>query len=293
MCSSRHAPHVLCAALTALASVLACEAEPGDASEISCDGESAGELFTRRIEPLLADDRPKSCNQCHLSGIDLGSFVREDPCETMACLVQDGLVDLKRPERSLILSWIERAAPESELITESVIAEEYQGFLEWIEHSARCGENECNGAVCGTGEDEAPFCEMGPIPDATHSAGPTPCDALGLERLFQDTVYASRGRCAPCHVDSFEDELEGDPPRWVITAGNCDQASLATLREIERRGYIDLDEPARSLLLLKPLDEAGGGIEHGGGAKFHSEDDVSYVDFSTFIERYVECFGNP
>lgn len=260
---------------------------------MSCqEQQPASELFARRIEPLLVEDRPSSCNQCHLSGIDLGSFVRSDPCEAMACLVERGLVDLERPERSLILSWIERAVPESDLITERVIAEEYQGFLEWIEQSARCGESECEGAVCGSSESSAPFCEIAPIPAESLRAEPALCDPLSIERSFRDTVYASRSRCAPCHVDSFDGEIPGDPARWVITSGNCDQASLATLREIERRGYIDVEDPARSALLLKPLDESAGGVEHGGGAKFHAEDEVSSVDFVNFLNRYAECFGS-
>lgn len=283
---------LVCAGLvcTVLVSTFACESEPE--GEASCEEQPAGELFTRRIAPLLVDDRPSSCNQCHLSGVDLGSFVRTDPCESMACLVERGLVYLERPERSLILSWIERAVPESDLITESVLAEEYQGFLQWISESARCGESECRGAVCGPSDAGAPFCEIAPIPAERSPAEPAPCDPLSIERSFRDTVYASRSRCAPCHVDSFDGEIPGDPVRWVITAGNCDQASLATLREIERRGYIDVEEPAQSALLLKPLDEAAGGVEHGGDAKFHSDDDVSYVDFVTFLNRYAECFGS-
>ena len=42
-----------------------------------CTEQTPGELFSQRIEPLLSQDRPSSCNQCHLSGIELGSFARE------------------------------------------------------------------------------------------------------------------------------------------------------------------------------------------------------------------------
>ena len=49
-----------------------------------CTVEGRAALFEKRIVPLFAEDRPKSCNQCHLSGIDLTMFIKETPCQTMA-----------------------------------------------------------------------------------------------------------------------------------------------------------------------------------------------------------------
>jgi hypothetical protein len=99
----------------------------------------AGDLYQRKIAPLLATDRPKTCNQCHLSGIDLSLFVRDDMCETRACLLDLGLVDLENPDQSAVLGWIARAHPESELITQEVIDREYEAFQEFVEQIARCG----------------------------------------------------------------------------------------------------------------------------------------------------------
>ena len=89
-----------------------------------------GTLYQRKIEPILRDDRPASCNQCHLPGIDLSLFVKDTPCQTMACMKQLGLVDFDEPEASSVLGWISRAMPESSLITEQVIDQEYQAMLE-------------------------------------------------------------------------------------------------------------------------------------------------------------------
>lgn len=258
----------------------------------ACEQLSGGELFEQRIEPLMAEDRPKTCNQCHLSGIDLGTFIRDTPCETMACLVDQGMVDLKDPETSKILSWIERADPESPLITQEVIDEEYEGFLSWIQFNAACGAEECADVTCEPPSSE-PFCNTQDEPtyeDAVDATSvDTECSDLAIEQLFRDTIYRSRGRCYTCHFDFAAGEILGDPTPWIRTDGSCNEASLATLREIERRGYIDVDEPEKSLLLLKPLAEEEGGLEHGGGEKFHSDEDSAYLNFSTFIERYASC----
>lgn len=258
----------------------------------SCEQTDPGKLFTRRIEPLLKDERPKSCNQCHLSGVDLRSFVRNDPCETMACLMDEGLVDLRSPEQSKILTWIERAEPDSDLITPDVIAEEYDGFLEWIEYSAACGSTVCPDASCGGAPDKTSCSndtELQEVDLEELEAEDTGCSDLELETLFQQTVYQNRGRCYPCHYDYASGQLAGDPPAWVITRGSCNRASLETLREIQRLGLIDLDDPTRSSLLLKPLEEEVGGIPHGGDAKFHSLQDPGYRAFKLFIERYAAC----
>ena len=66
-------------------------------------------------------------------------------------------------------------------------------------------------------------------------------------------------------------------------------ASLATLRTAEREGYLDPDEPLRSLLLTKPLDESLGGVEHGDGSKMHAVEEPAYIDFVYFLERWAEC----
>ncbi len=264
----------------------------GPYAGVDCDGLSAGDLFDRRIAPLMAEDRPKSCNQCHLSGVDYGSFIRGTPCETMSCLVDQGMVNLDTPKDSKILSWIERADPASSLITEQVIAEEYDAFLDWSQFSAACGQQVCGDATCDPPSD-APCCDTVAEPsyeDAQKALEQTEgCSDLEIEQLFRDSVYSSRGRCYACHFDYAAAEIAGNPPPWIRTGGNCNEASLATLREVEKRGFIDVEHPDESLLLLKPLAEDEGGLPHGGGDKFHAEDDSAYANISRFIEHYAAC----
>ncbi|HWO12989.1 MAG TPA: hypothetical protein VNN80_25995, partial [Polyangiaceae bacterium] len=75
----------------------ACKSEEPDEDSKACT-EAATAVYRQRIEPVLMSDKPASCNQCHLSGVDLSLFVRDTPCETMACLVERDLVNLKDPE---------------------------------------------------------------------------------------------------------------------------------------------------------------------------------------------------
>jgi hypothetical protein len=271
-----------------------CADSGGDESENSaalstdprCTQESTTALYARKIEPLLAADRPKTCNECHLSGIDLGSFVRATPCETLACLAEDKLIDRKAPDQSLILSWIQRASPTSPLITQAVIDDEYTGFKEWIEHFALC--NDCAGVRCERGEHEA-FCDVGPEPTefTAEASDPGGCNDLVLEQLFRDTVYASRGRCAPCHIAG--EASVGGAVQWIEQAETCDQASLRSLRNVLREGFIDINDPDRSLLLTKPLSVEQGGVAHGGDSKFTATGDPGYDSFRYWVRRQAEC----
>lgn len=260
------------------------EATTGDtgttAAPLDCSA-APSDLFTKRIAPLLASDRPKSCNTCHLSGVDLQLFVQETPCQTMACLDIRGLVDLEDPQSSTILQWISRADPESPLINQQIIDEEYQALLAWIEVSATCGLCYAGDAPCG--EPVAATCPADD-PKSDPFVDPGDCAPLARETLFRHNVYAWRDRCYPCH---FEDK-EFDAPKWLAT-GSCELGSLTTMRNILDGGLIDLGNPGASLLLLKPLAESAGGVMHGGGDKFHDVTDAAYVDFLAWIEREAAC----
>ncbi|HEX2878927.1 MAG TPA: hypothetical protein VHO25_05260 [Polyangiaceae bacterium] len=257
-----------------------------------CSASNSGALFERRIAPLLADDRPSTCNECHLSGVDLSMFARSTPCETFACLRDQGLVDLDDVRNSQVLAFIQQADPESPLITQDVVDQEYQAFLEWLDYNVSCGSAACANAQCGAPHQAT--CEKAREPkvaDVENAAEPMGCSDKDIEQLFLDSVYSSRGRCSPCHFDNW-DENDLGSPSWIKTGGTCNQAALATLRQIERAGYIDIERPRRSLLLLKPLSDEQGGVVHGGGAKFH-EGDSAYLNFTRFVEHYATCKGGP
>ncbi len=269
------------------------DAEVGDAA--MCSAAEGLRLYDERIDPLFRDDQPSTCNQCHLNGIDLDQYVRATPCETYACLVEQRLVDERRPERSKILTWIERAQPKSTLITQDVIDAEYSAFFEWISFNARC--EQCDAVQCPISSDAGTFC-----PDESHDSHDSvdggligggsvdggACGQSDIDALFRSRVYSLRGRCSPCHFNLPENE-QYEAPLWIEVTPDCETGSKVTLNNILSSGYVNLAEPEQSLLLLKPLPESRGGIAHGGGDKFDNTDDPGYRSFLDFIERLVEC----
>jgi hypothetical protein len=286
---------------------LACSAAPPSETEqvreevaadvpAQCGEEGSLELYERRIEPLFEADRPKSCSQCHLSGLDLSLYQRETPCEMLVCLVSSGLVNTKRPEDSKLLGWVGRAEPESTLITERVVAEEYEGLRQWIEYNLRC--DTCKGVECPSteGDYKATYCEGTPELATGFdpaSVDPGGCDRPAIETLYRNTIYSARGRCAPCHYTDHEfDEakIETAAPQWLDVTGECEEAVSRSLRVVEARGLMNLEDASQSLLLLKPLKKELGGIKHLGHEKFYSKtEDPAYVAFLYFIERYIAC----
>ncbi len=101
-------------------------------------------------------------------------------------------------------------------------------------------------------------------------------------------MYAWRGRCFPCHHSdqTLADKLA---PRWLSVEGSCDAGAVQTLRTVIDSGYLNSDDPEDSLLLRKPLAIEAGGIEHGGGEKFHDQTDFAYQSFLSFIQYWSSC----
>ena len=251
-----------------------------------CTDEAQLELYEKRIAPLMDGERPSSCNQCHLSGMDLSSYLRATPCQTMACLDAQELVDFTNPKESAVLHQIEMAEPTSELITEAVIQEEYDGFLEWIEYSAKCHEY-----VCAPYTD--PCCDPKENAPVIGSTGPLGgCTEKEITDSFQSLVFRWNSRCHGCHSKCDPDY---DAPCWLVEYFDEDdvnetrKAAQNSMYNLLGIGAINREEPKKSLLLLKPLAEEDGGLYHGGGEKFLGHWDASYQDFVLWLEMYSSC----
>jgi hypothetical protein len=263
--------------------------------EYLCTDDDALDLYQARIAPLLTAEQPSTCNQCHLSGIDLGIYTQADPCATMACMVEQGIVDLDDPEASLVLTWIVRAedqgdGPNSDLITQDVIDAEHDAMLQWIEYNAGCGADVCAPVENPCGGTTAAKCERPPsgiMEPPREFDDPGDCSEHTLEAAFSELVYPWRGRCTPCHTDAWDGPPE-DAPRWMNEDG-CELGSLLTMRRVVDTGLVDAANPSASLLLLKPLAVADGGVEHGGHDKFADTTDPAYIDFLRWIERWAAC----
>lgn len=271
----------------AWALLAACYGEAPAPPPIDCSAAFADDLYARRVAPLVSGERPSSCNQCHLAGVDLSMFVRESPCASMACLVEKGEVDLDLPEASLVLERILKADPASGLIDAGVVAEEHDGFLAWIGWSAACHAETCGDVPDPCGAAASPA-RPGVVPTPLGS-----CQEEDLAQVFEDRVYRWKKRCDHCHIVCEEDYLA---PCWLDLsfedgdAAGESAASTRTMYNLLGLGVVDVEDPPESLLLLKPLSEAAGGVPHGGGAKFTDRVDPTYQDFLVWIEHYAACW---
>lgn len=285
-----------------LLTLLACSggtvtvADTGEAQECSTSDLSA--TWERYIAPLLTDAHPSSCNECHLAGVDLGMFIQDEPCASMACLVDVGWADLDDPESSRVLDFILQGEPASELITDDVIQREHDGFLEWI-----LWASECQDEVCGTIDDpcDASTGESVLAPEVLTPLGQ--CDEEALVQSFSDKVFHWHGRCWSCHVDGGESRDEWPGTMFFTWTDDPEQSARQTMYNLIGLGTIDVLDPPASTLLTKPLAEdlavttAAGtsvGIAHGGGDKFSLDEhgeftDQTYADFLAWILEYSAC----
>ncbi|WP_425618645.1 hypothetical protein NA78x_002354 [Anatilimnocola sp. NA78] len=251
------APLVLCGAIL-----------PQAAAEDSATQDAALAIFQKRIAPILQAQRPSSCSECHLSGVDLKDYIRPTQLETFAALRDGGLINVQEPAKSKLLQFIDRKPAKPSIVTEKVRAEESAAFRAWI---------------------------FAAVKDATLIAAKPKDGAIGprlppevirharqdrVLQSFVDNVWAEAGRCAACHsADRNQQQVKkhGEHISWIKLADP--QATLDHLLEHE---LIDLKQPEQSLLLLKPLNA----VEHGGGLKM-TKGDRTYTQFRRFIDDYL------
>lgn len=246
---------------------------------VTCSQQTLSQLFKTRIEPLIKKGAPSSCNQCHLSGVDLSLFVRDTPCRSMACLQSQGLVNFVKPKESKILKDILRADPKSALITKKVQEQEYKGFLEWIEYSSLCQESLCGkiSNACGTGGTNPPPQKTLPMLGK--------CDEATLVKSFRTLVAPERGRCYHCHAS---DSGHPQAPGYFDPKDDYD-GDRRSMYNIIGMKALDLKNPENSLLLTKPLATAEGGVQHGGGDKIQNKEEDTYKNILKWIQFYASC----
>ncbi len=228
---------------------------------------NAGALFTKRILPIFNSPKPSSCNECHLSGVDLKDYLFPDQAKTFAAMVKGKLIDVKNPDGSKILEFISRRPAKASLVKDKVRREEFEAFRAWI-----------HAAVKDTKLFHA---------KSTIAAGPQlPPEVIRHARTdrvlssFLENVWSEIERCVHCHdpnQNQKQVERHGVSMSWITP-----DDPLATLAYLKRGELIDLDNPEKSLILTKPTME----VEHKGGRKM-LKGDLGYRQFLTFINDYA------
>jgi hypothetical protein len=291
-----------------------------DGSEGSTD---PSEIFNQRILPIFRSPDPSSCVQCHLSSVDLKNYILPSAAKTFASLRDQGLVDLKTPTQSKILTLIQMGEKDRDkgarLIHERTRHREYEAFAAWID---ACSRDPIMRSLprLSTGDLARPA-----RPDAVirHARKSRVVDS------FVRNIWSQRMRCFPCHTPH---EIDATNPRHQAAVktlnkfktdyGNQLVERLRIFRETPEQTMqymidksleaaqdeiplLNLKQPRRSLLLMKPLAKLPKKnpdgtfpipantepMFHLGGLKMH-QDDQSYKSFVAWIRDYSQVVGD-
>jgi len=280
------------------------------------------ELFDQRILPIFRSPQPASCVQCHLASVDLKNYILPSQEKTFASLRDQGLIDLNRPENSKILTLIRMGSRDPDkgarLIHEKTRRAESAAFAAWIK------------ACCNDPKLRA----LPRLKDSERARPASPNAVIRHARKsrvvdsFVRNVWSQRMRCFPCHTPF---DVDASNPRHQAALktlgeykrkypeladrmkifGKTPEATMQYLIEKSRktpRGelpLIDLENPRKSLLVLKPMSKlprkrpdgkfepasSAQPVSHMGGLKMH-RDDQSYKSFVTWIGDYANVVGD-
>ncbi|MCH8830218.1 MAG: hypothetical protein IID45_11640 [Planctomycetes bacterium] len=225
-------------------------------------------IFKRRILPILQSNRSSSCTECHLSGVAIKDFILADQSKTFASLRQRGLIDVKNPDESKILKFIARKPDKPNPISEQVRQLELIAFRAWI----RAAVKDPQLLKAAAGKDVVGL-----------KLPPEVIRHARKDRVissFVDNIWSQMGRCINCHSPDRNQRVvrkRGERVSWIVPRNPA-----ATLKKLVDGGNIDLKNPEKSPVLLKPC----GLMQHGGGPKFQVGG-PTYRNFLTFLKDYA------
>jgi len=260
--------------------------------------------------------------QCHLASVDLKNYILPSHEKTFLSLRDQGLIDLKSPEDSKILTLIQMGEKDqdesSRLIHEKTRRAEFEAFSHWIK--ACCDDPKLRG--------------LPPLRPEERAGPEKPNEVIRHARKsrlvdsFARNVFSQRMRCFPCHTPH---EVDASNPRHQAAIKTrrkmrnqygedtfkrlnfFEKTAEATLDKLIRNSretakgqlpIINLKSPEKSLLVLKPLSKlpkkdtegqfakpsSSEPVTHMGGMKMH-KDDHSYKAFIAWIEDYAKTVG--
>ncbi|MFQ5734684.1 MAG: hypothetical protein ACE5KM_22350, partial [Planctomycetaceae bacterium] len=230
--------------------------------------QSPQEIFKRRILPIMNSPQASSCTECHLSGVALQAYIHSDQATTFAALRKDGLIDVKDPEKSKILTFIARKPKKPNPITDKVRKQEFAAFKAWLMAAAK------DPALLKASADEVTLGTKLPPQVIRHARKDRVLSS------FVDNVWSQVGRCISCHSpnkNARQVKKHGEQMSWIVP-----NDPAGTLKELVEAGNIDTDDPAESPVLTKPA----GLSKHGGGPKF-LVGGPAYRGFLRFLTDYA------
>lgn len=252
------------------------------------------------------------------SSVDLKDYILPSSRDTFLALRAQGLIDVQRPSESKILQLISMGDSDPDALAKRIHAKnrkaEYEAFAHWIK--ACCGDSQLVATV---------------KPDTLEKPGPSRSNDVirhtRRDRIldsFVRNVWSQRMRCFPCHTPG---ELDPNNPmhekpiqrqqefvkQYGARMNLFKDSPMETMRSLvansrkpmgDRLPLINLDEPEKSLLILKPTaklppKDSDGKIgepssqlpvSHMGGINMH-EGDQSYKAWMHWLKDYASSVG--
>lgn len=278
------------------------------------DSSQALQLFEERIMPIFKSPNPSSCVQCHLSSVDIKDYILPSAIDTFIALRENGLVDVANPDNSKILTLIRMGDKDADKLAKRIHEKtreaELDAFSAWIK---ACCEDPSLIAMTAP-KDLQSIGPVKPLAVVRHARKSRVLEA------FTRNVWSQRMRCFPCHTP---DEINPGNPQHEKPAKTqrdlvakygarmnlfrqTPEATLTSLvassrkQDGEKYPLINLSEPAKSLLVLKPTAKlpaklpdgtfakpsSSDPVSHMGGLKMHV-DDHSYKLFVSWLQDYA------
>jgi hypothetical protein len=236
-------------------------------------------VFERRILPIFNSPNPSSCTECHLAGVDLKNYILPSSEKTFLSLRDQGLIDFENPADSKILRLIAMGGGTNQgaaLISAKVREVEYAAFADWIQASAR--DPKLRGAA------KLPWAEVAKPARSVEVIRHARTDRLLSS--FEENIWSQRFRCSGCHSPAGTENARlvaehGEQVSWLKDTAE------ATMRYLLGSENINVRQPERSRLLLKPLNE----IKHGGGQKMLAGD-MTYKAFRAWLDDYAKTVND-
>jgi len=293
-------------AMLLMLATLAAAEEPADADALK--------LFEARIMPIFKSEKPSSCVQCHLASVDLRNYILPSHTSTFLALRRDGLIDVEEPGKSKILTLIKMGDqdrdPRARRIHERTRQAEFEAFSSWIAACCRDPEllkKKLPANLGKVGPDK-------PLEIVRHAR------KSRVVESFARNIWSQRMRCFPCHTPHELDP--GNPKHRPLIRKNAgfvkkfgarinifDKTPESTLSKLilssrrpvpTRYPLINIAQPAKSLLLLKPTSKlpvkqkdgtfappsSFDPVSHMGGLKMHVNDQ-SYKSFMLWLTDYA------
>lgn len=231
------------------------------------DAASPAEIYQTRILPILRSNQASSCTECHWQGIDLKNVLLEDPSQTFAELRAREWIDVDSPEKSKILEFIAKQPDDSNDLQRKVRDAELGAMCAWIEASVK------EPALLAL-----PIAKLKDLELDRELLLHARRDRI--TNRFVSTIWSQLERCANCHSPDRNQkhrDKHGEIMSWIVP-----NSPAATLRLLEERHLIDLENPETSLVRSKAMGE----VEHGGGTKFPKGGKIDQA-WTAFIVDYA------